>query len=151
MEISLFAIVADPASVMAQSPAMPDPVARAVAVQFSVAPESAPCAVPDTWSVVKQVAVNVPEADEADCSVTFHRKFVHDVSSEVALAVVELHCPPRKLTVWVGLVGGFVRNSKQPALSTEDTRATAKNVLVMVEALPRVPAAGAFGVRVVSL
>jgi hypothetical protein len=64
-------IVAVPESVMTQSPAMPEPVASAVAFQFNVAPESVPWAVPDTCRVLKQVAVNVPAADDADCCVTF--------------------------------------------------------------------------------
>jgi hypothetical protein len=72
MWISPLTIVAVPASEMAQSPEMPEPVASAVALQLSVAPERVPCAVPDTWSVVKQVALKLPDADVADCSVTDH-------------------------------------------------------------------------------
>jgi hypothetical protein len=107
--------------------------------------------VPDTCRVVKQVAVNVPDPDEADCSVTVQRKFVHDARSDPALAVVDVHCPPRKFTVWLGLVGLLVRNSKQPALNTAETRAIASNFLVMTRALPSIQAARAAGAGVVSL
>jgi hypothetical protein len=39
------------------------------------------------------------------------------------------------LTVGVGLLGGLLRNSKQPAFSTEETRAIAHNRFVMTEEL----------------
>jgi hypothetical protein len=131
------AIVAVPESEIAQSPAIPDPVANAVALQFSVAPESVPCAVPDTCRVLKHVAVKVPAMDDADCCVTFQRKFVHDESSEPALLVVELHWPPRRFTVGVGFVFVLVNVSKHPALNTENTRAIAHNFLVMTLVLPQ--------------
>jgi hypothetical protein len=132
----LLAIVAVPESEMVQSPAIPDPVARAVALQFSVEPASAPCAVPDTCNVVKHVAVNVPATDDADCCVTVQRKFVHDVRSVFALELVETHWPPRNSTVGVGLLGALVRNSKHPALSTENTSAIANTLFVMAAVLP---------------
>jgi hypothetical protein len=67
---------------------------------------------------------------------------VHAERSELALSVVDIHCPPSMLTVGVGLLGGFVRNSKHPAFSTDVRRAIAHNRLVMTEELlPAGPAA----------
>jgi hypothetical protein len=60
---------------------------------------------------------------------------VHDVRRDVALAVVEAHCPPRKPTVGLGLLGGLLKKSKHPALNTEETRAIASNFLVMTASL----------------
>jgi hypothetical protein len=60
---------------------------------------------------------------------------VHDVRRDVALAVVDAHWPPRKLTDGLGALGGLLKNSKHPALNTEETRAIASNFLVMTAGL----------------
>jgi hypothetical protein len=60
---------------------------------------------------------------------------VHEVSSDVALAVVDVQLPPSMFTVGLGLLGGLLKNSKHPALSTEHTMAIASDVLVMARAL----------------
>jgi hypothetical protein len=65
---------------------------------------------------------------------------VHDPSSDVAVEVTDAHWPPSMFTVGFGFVGGLVKKSKHPALSTELMRAMANDVLVMRRALLLRPA-----------
>jgi hypothetical protein len=110
------------------------PGADAVPVAFQLISaalplENAPSAVPDTCRSPAHVALNVPLADVAVCSVAFHLKLVQELDAGITLPDVQL--PSKALTpVAEGPVRSLLRsNPMQPAAAAATANTTIKKSL----------------------
>src|SRR6188768_4312969 len=109
----------------------PPPLASAVAVQLIVEPLIVPRADPATCSTPKHVAEKLPATTVADCSVAVHRKFAHELTSDVPVGVTDCQVPPSSWTVGVGFVVVWLNISKQPALRTAHNIPTYRSLFFM--------------------